>query len=516
MRMGIQNAARPVILAVLALVSVQSPGAEVGPATPQQPATYSLSTNAVDWLVKSVCADASDRPISADPYYVCPKGTRLRKTQRGEMPPYNNVNQTGNLWSDSFILSDAQGRPLYFRSFDWGPTFGTWANNVDGYDTYSLSGGWVSINATKSGDSGGQAWFTDNCSRDATWVLFPLRDFLKDGTAHTRIGSRNWEQMGASYPGPCPVTYYPLETDWHLQRSFAFGGKDAPKKTMDTLIAYHDFQTTPDYLKSGHMEVYYFTQQYGLARWEAWAPIQQGAKPTPKCDVPPTVTYKRQVFVVQDCQDFAKVTPGRPTDDEAWPLPQANVLADGHLSSVSPLGGGASWLVWGPNEAKPIWVATNSKAPGDSKYDPTGVRLVALDCRTQAGCASLSQDVPTDRVPTGLYLYGASVRTSDGTTGDFRVGLQALGPRDAILWQDSFVQTIHPYNGSHPGNVAEEASVYQSVAFPHKIIRVPHVQGATTYRVVLTAAGNARYEITEGWLNRWPDSSTGPIGAKGK
>jgi hypothetical protein len=500
----------------LAIAARVEPGIAIAQ---QRAASYNLSTHAVDWLVKSVCADTLDKATSADPYYVCPTGTHLRKIKWGEAPPYNNVNQTGNLWSDSFILSDAQGEPLFFRSFDWGPTFGLWSNNVDGYDTYALNDGWVAINATKSGDSGGQTFFGANCSRDTAWLSFPLDNFLTGGTYHSQIGGRNWEQAGKSFPGPCPMKYYPLQTDWRLQHAFPFGGKGQPKKIMDTLVSFHDFQNNQNYVSNGHMEVYYFTQQYGLTRWEFWTPAQQGTKPTPNCDVQPTVSFNGLTFVVQDCQDLANVTPGGRVGDQAWPLPQANLLADGHFSQVRPIeeDGAKGWRVSSPtSRGTPNWQLTNSTSPRDKKYDPTGIRLVVLDCRGQANCASLSQQVPASRVPSGLYLYGASVRTSPGSQGDFRIELQALSVDGKVLWHDAFSQIILSYNGSHPGNTAEAASTYQSTAFPHKIIRIPVTPDAATYQIVLTALGSARYEVTEGWFNRWPDNWTGPIGLVGK
>jgi hypothetical protein len=92
------------------------------------------------------------------------------------------------------------------------------------------------------------------------------------------------------------------------------------------------------------------------------------------------------------------------------------------------------------------------------------------------------------------------------------VALQALSASGKVLWADAFTQPIQSYNGSHRGDIAEEQSVFQSTAFPHKITRVPAVPGAATFRLVLEAVGSAKYEITEGWLNRWPNNWDGPIG----
>jgi len=481
-----------------------------------QPNAFASSSRATDWLAKSVCADDSDRATSADPYYACPAGTHLRKIKIGEAPPYHNMVLAGNMWTDSFILSDSQGRPLYFRTFDWGPSFGHFSNNVDGFDSYAIDGRYVAIDATKAGDAAGVAFFGGGCTRTDAWISYPTRDFLNGGTSHTQIGGTYWEQAGSSFPGACPAKYAPLETDWRIVRGFSFGGaRGQPVKRMDTLISYHDFKNDPAFLKSGHMEVYYFTQQYGLTRWEFWTPAQQGVKPTTDCLVPPTANFNGVTFVVQNCTDASHVVPPRPTDDEAWPLPQANVLNDGHITQLHPGAGGGGWGVWSATRgAQPNVQAGNSQAAGDTKFVKTGVRETVLDCRSQPNCGVLSQDVPANKVPGGVYLYGASVRTSPGTEGDFRVALQGLAANGQVLWTDAFTLPIKAYNGSHTGAEAakETQSVYSSTAFPHKVIQIPSTPGVVTYRLQLMAVGQARYEVTEGWLNRFPDGWTGPMG----
>ena len=483
----------------------------------QQVATYGLSTKATDWLAMSVCADANDHPIGADPYYDCPAGTHLRKIRMGEKPSYHNLNQNGNLENDSFILSDRMGQPLYFRTMDWGPRLGRFANNVDGYDTYVLGDGWVAINATKAGGPGGVTFFGLNCARAGAWPSYPLNGFLSEGTAHTQIASRLWEQSGGSFPGTCPPAraYQPLQTDWRLQRGFVFGGvRNEPKKVMDTIISVHGFQDNPNFLQHGHIEVFYFTQQYGLTRWESWTPVQHGASINPNnCGVQEPFSYRGVVFVVSDCQDYSRVVPARPTDEEVWPLPQANLLTDSHFTEVRPAGPGSGWKVSGSRpESTPNWRLFNSRAKDDTLFRPEGVRTVALDCRGRPGCGALFQDVPAAMVPPGLYLIGASVRTAPGTRGNFRVALQALDASGKILWVDWFELPIESYNGSHPGMEDEAVSVYRSTAFPHKIVRVAAVPGAATFRLTLTAAGDAEYHVTEGWFNRWPANWDGPVG----
>ena len=48
-----------------------------------------------DWIIQHVCADASDRPVPADPYNGCPSGTHERRLKLGDPMPYLRHDQPG-------------------------------------------------------------------------------------------------------------------------------------------------------------------------------------------------------------------------------------------------------------------------------------------------------------------------------------------------------------------------------------------------------------------------------------
>src|SRR5438045_3510739 len=61
-------------------------------------------------------------------------------------------------------------------------------------------------------------------------------------------------------------------------------------RSMDTLISYHGFQSSLNFLFRGNLEVFYFTREYGMTRWEVWTTISQNPKPTSECTTPATQT----------------------------------------------------------------------------------------------------------------------------------------------------------------------------------------------------------------------------------
>ena len=103
-----------------------------------------------DWLLKNVCADASNRPVAADPYYGCPAGTTERDIQIGEPPPYVNHDQPqaghpdGYQRRDSYPVLDKSGNPLAVNAMDFGydRPYGTFeAGDGDGYDLLTIRNG---------------------------------------------------------------------------------------------------------------------------------------------------------------------------------------------------------------------------------------------------------------------------------------------------------------------------------------------------------------------------------------
>ena len=251
------------------------------------------ATNPMTWLVKSVCTNSLDQPVAADPYGGCPFGDGIRKIRSGDPLPYHNVDQEGVQQRDAFpVIYPINGKTSIIATFDYFPfnRFNLY-NGTDGYDVFTVRKDWVSITNTSDGGGYGQTFYGNPCTIGGGWVLFPASNFLMppDQAGHEAVQMRgvNWEQRDQNYPGDCPLSYAMPQTSWSYQSDFAFGGDNgSPKipKIMQTVISNHGFPSDPmklpNFLLNGHLEVFYFTREYGITRWEVWTPIQQSPKKT--------------------------------------------------------------------------------------------------------------------------------------------------------------------------------------------------------------------------------------------
>ena len=483
------------------------------------PATLPDSAVATDWLAKDICADAANRPVPADPYYVCPTGTSLRKIQPGDPLPYYNFDQPSIQQSDTFPLLDAYGNALYMHTFDYPPynQFNLYSGS-DGYDYYLVDSTWVSSPGTRDGGGYGTEFFGPNCALGDAWVYFPSSSFLNytgGASAVTPIsGNIYWEQNLLSYPGNC-VSNYDYPTTFWQTKATSFGGLDGnPVKTMDAMVAFHNYHPTAQY----NLEVYWFTQQYGLTMWQSWAPAS-AINPdtglpytkTTNCIVPNTVSFGGFTYVVNDCHDWSNVKLATTAVIPQWPLPPANLLQHSHFDD----GGGfltsndGSFYNWhrGGNSAEGNiinWGTYNSTVKRDTKYG-TGVRYLAINCDgtcTGAGVQEIYQEVPIGAIASGgTYLYGIDAR-SESSTGTLQVTLQELDGSNNVLWQDYIQGNVALDNGDGRDN--EYASFYLSSAFIHKTAVIPVISGATRLRFYITPLTPQTFDILDTWLNRFP------------
>jgi len=291
-------------------------------------------------------------------------------------------------------------------------------------------------------------------------VLFPSTKFSTGGHTTVPIADVYWEQTDQAYPGACPTKYSSTtQTSWKQQTNFQFGGVNGtPKKTMDTLISYHGFQSSLGFLLSGHMEVFYFTREYGMTRWEVWTPLQQNPTKTTECVTPNTQLYNGISFVVTGCHDWSKVNTPLPStaDVPIWPIPNVNLLKNPHFISTT-----TPWAVAGPISA----TAKVSTAPAgaslwrDSLFAKPGVGYLSLSCGSQCTddfSVALYQDLPASQfVPRGTYGLGLSARTVADSTqcpapcpGVIAVGVQQIDAAGNILAHTSANPTITSDNGT--------------------------------------------------------------------
>ena len=475
-------------------------------------ATYANSQNALDWIIKSICVDSSDRPVPADPYYDCPVGTTLRKIQLGDPLPYYNFDQGGGQRSDAYPVLDKNFQPLYMQTFDFAP-FNEFSTTADGFDYYTFRDGWFSAPGTRDGGGYGIEFFGADCGYGNGWVFFPLSGFQTPGEGRMAIAGKSWEQNGHSFPGPCPTGYeYPL-TKWGLQSGVSFGGAHGnPIKVMDSVVAYHGFE--PD--RPTGMEVFYFTEQYGKARWEYWVPATENPVVTTNCIVPDTVYYLGVAMKVKDCRDWTNVELATDAVLPKWPISATNMLASAHFDDSGGFDGGVGTGPWyrGGNSAEGNiinWSLRNSTSAADirTSQNGAGVRYLLTNCGgtcTGPGVQQIYQEIPMGRIGSGAtFLYGVQASTESGR-GTIRITLQQLNDSGNVLWQDHIEDEVSEYNGTASGSFFTD-SPYLSAKFIHKTVVIPAQPGATKLRYIITPMTSNTFHIVHAWLSPFPATS---------
>jgi hypothetical protein len=505
-----------------------------------------MSEDYMDWIVKSVCADDAGRVYADDPFFGCPDGTLLRKIRAGDIVPYNNFEQMGYQICDSYVILDKVGQFLYFHNFDYEPfnTFNQFSGS-DGYDVYSIDSKTVSISNTMDGGGYGSTFFGEGCSYGNGWALFPTSNFLQPSQDYWPISGVYWEHNAQSAPGDCPSSYSTNTlTSWETQESFSFGGINGnPVKLMPTLVSYHGFETerngytpTDNFLANGHLEVFYYTELYGLTRWEVWVPKESylnsnatgvntdnrvykknkkygprftsnatsyGVTSSSECSGNGSSEYKGISFVVTDCHDWSRVVASSGILP-AWPVVNANLLAHPHFEAkgfsdscqsnavsakiTHPRGGSSTgvWCRYGDIN----WSALVSTGGGDASDGGSGVAYLATNCAGAdpapcgvSGSMAVYQDISVDESTVSMicdnctYLVGVNARREvDTGTGTILVTVQLLGE------QNSFGEVAVLWETQCSGEVQEDNgdgrgsetdSVYLSSAFVHCTVTLP-------------------------------------------
>src|SRR6516225_12082071 len=122
-------------------------------AAPKGPTVATLDSNdPMNWLVKSVCVNASGNLLTADPYGGCPAGSTIRKLKVGEPLPYHNLHNINQLQQhDTIPMPDpSTGGTMVVMPFDF-PPFNIYNlyEGSDGYDIYRVQGNWVTAPSTQ-------------------------------------------------------------------------------------------------------------------------------------------------------------------------------------------------------------------------------------------------------------------------------------------------------------------------------------------------------------------------------
>ncbi|HEY3909402.1 MAG TPA: hypothetical protein VGM07_05870 [Stellaceae bacterium] len=476
------------------------------------------SSNPMTWLVKSVCTSAQNLAMPVDPYNGCPESAGIRKIQSGDPLPYSNVEQIGYQQRDAYpVHNPVGGKTWIIATFDYAPfnQFNLF-NGTDGYDIYTLQNGWASIADTSDGGGYGQTFYSTGCGIGGGWVLFPAAGFLKGGKTTAAIADVYWEQGGQSYPGACPAKYSTTtQTSWTYQAGFPFGGVNGnPVKPMDTVISYHGFRPSPGFLTHGHLEVFYFTREYGITRWEVWTPTAQHPSTTTECRVPATPTYQGVSFVVQHCHDWSHVVPASTAQRPVWPIPNINLLAKPHFDGAIT----GAWHSEGQSTiGKPIdWTVKNSTASRDTRASTAGVRYLRLDCAAgstgQCGAGAseaIYQDIPTSSIAGGAdYAFGINARTEPGQgQGTIAVAVQQIDGSGRVIANTTHTASaaVLPDNGT-PGreSAGEPGSVYLSSRFVYGTLVIAPQPDAAKIRFLISPRTPQTFDVLDAWLAAWP------------
>jgi hypothetical protein len=474
------------------------------------------STDPMDWIIQHACADASNRVVAADPYYQCPAGTKERRLHVGDPLPYLRHDQPrpnrphGVQRHDAYPIRDYRyGGTVSANDFDFGEPYGVMEPG-DGYDLYRVVDGWVSVGDTRDGTSFSWSFFGAACKPYNGWVFFPT-SFLTSlarnasGEAMIPIVGSAWEHNGEPWPGHCAPGRQGLSartvTTWEYQPSFVFGGMNgAPNKTIDAIISTHGFVAGAGPNARFHLERFYFTDLYGITRWETWAPEARGKPARGDCNGATTMTYRGVDFTRTACRDWSVTEVNNPPKPRfAWPYPEANVLKNYHFDhdDLEP------WRQSnGPGTGQLSWSQRRSATPVDMGHslNRPGVRYLAIDC-VESSCnpaAAIYQDVPVADLPrSGAYDYGFSGVVQDPSGGRVKVTLSERDAAGRELWTTSFdAKVSSAFRGFTPSESVYKSSSTFLVTSPVLAIK----PNAAVLRFAFSPQIPGHYLFLDTWL----------------
>lgn len=483
----------------------------------------------MSWLLKSVCVDNKDGLLSADPWQSCVSG-HMRKIRVAEPLPFFNYDRFSSQWNN-FPVRTAAGQTLIINARQFGPNFDHQFRSQDQFDVYvtNVNGdGWVSASNTRDGGGYNTTFFGPNCAVGGGWLLFPIKNFTTGAITPLTIAGNYWQQSGQAFPGNCSsVPATPAQSEHRFLKDFAFGGVNGGiVKKMDAIQTIHGFEPNSGFLQAGHLEIFYFTREYGLTRWEVWTPTAQNpTKDTSRCaNLPALISYQGVNFVVTDCHDNADVVPSNIPYLPVLPVPNMNMLqhanfdsAGGYLPATD-----STLRLWHRGGISPAgnlinWSLLVSKAARDVAYAPSnGINYMATNCgagndglcgidMSPPSYQEIYQDIPiSDFVSAPFYSYGISARValSSGPQGKVMVGIQQLDSSGQVLWNDNVIRTI----GNDEGNwqdASERASPFLSSAFVYKRVAMPIQPGAARVRFFFSPLTPQTFEVVEAWLAPW-------------
>ena len=363
----------------------------------------------------------------------------------------------------------------------------------DGYDIYVVGDGWASASQTRNGGSFSTTFFSPGCKPYNGWLFFPSNISMNSspGTTTSGIWGNNWEQNGENWPGICPSTYGSSQTDWYPAPNFPFGNTPDKTKTLNAMVV------IKGYAPGSQLQVFYFTELYGVTRWEVWTPA--GQNPVPgnfSCNGSRSYNRYGVDFTVTACRDWSSVNVlAVPNLPAVWPVPDQNLLQNFHFGT-----GITPWQRSGNSAEGNLinWSLLNSTTPLDSAHSQTGsgVRYLATNCSgTCTGQQMIYQDVTIDgRTPSGNYTLAVTARTQGTNPGTLKLSLLQLSSSTASVGTPvSFEIQASPTN---------QPSVVLGSLFLRGSVNLQLAPDAQTLRFAITPMTSHTFDIVDAWLMR--------------
>jgi hypothetical protein len=478
------------------------------------------STDPMDWLIQHVCADGADKPVSADPYDGCPAGAHERRLKIGDPMPYVRHDMPGRNGShphgfqrrDAYPLVDLHYGGIISANdadFDYSTPYGrVKPGDGDGFDVFRVWRGYATGGGTRDGAGYSQTFFGPECKPFGGWVFFPV-SFLEDLRAGAEAGGvfpvrgDRWEQEGAPWPGRCePGKGFSTTTttQWSFEPAHRFGGVNGAKtKIMDAIVSTFGLPVSPAAQPHYHLERFFFTDMYGLTRFEGWFPKGR-REPNPACAANPEMTYRGIKYVATQCRDWsATEILDPPRERFPWPYPEINLLSNWHFDQETL----APWRSEEPAQGGHSLELTigASHSALDTRFAPRGggVRFLEIGC--PGGCAGDSviyQDIPVERLGGATrFDYGFSAVADGAGPGAMTASLSLRDGRGQPLWSDSFTATVQK---EYRGKTTAESVYKASGVYLHISPTVPELPNAESLRITLSTTAGVQLNVLDAWL----------------
>jgi hypothetical protein len=495
----------------------------VGLVTGASGETRAHSTDPLDWMIQHVCADSADKPVPADPYDGCPDGTHERRLKIGDPMPYlrhdlpgrNGDHPHGYQRNDAYPLIDLHYGGVISANdfdFDYREPYGRFhPGDGDGGDIYRVWNDYATGGTTRDGAGYSQSFFGPECRPFGGWVFFPV-SFLKElrpgaeGKGIFPIRGSYWEQRGDPWPGQCePGRGFSTTTltTWTFEQAHPFGGVNgAKRKTIDAIVSTHGFPLPPESIRSFGLERFYFTDLYGLTRWEAWHPKSMNLALQKDCGETTEMTYQGMDFVLTGCREWSQTELNDPPRSRfPWPYPEINLLENWHFDEKDP----APWRREGSDEAGAYldWSLWVSGTKPDTRFTRGvgGVKYLQIACRGDCRPeAAIFQDIPIERLRGARrFDYGFSGVSAGAGVGSLAVTLSLRDKQGRVLWSDSFDASVAD---EYQGKRAEDSVYLASSVFLRAApaISMDDYRDAANLRLTLSPKTPAPLDIMDAWV----------------